>query len=183
MASKTSNKRASLLQCGFTQFYQVGDAPLPSPNNYEDKDVYIGAERFLDGSFANATITSNSEQINASTTAEGAAFVVNSIATNAANICIDMEKANGAVSKEEIAGADKDGQVKSWLPKIGKLDYYLSVLKRGYDELDIIKIMSEHDLANIGVKKPGHIKKFLKEIGLLSAAASVTTVRTTRKKI
>jgi len=52
-------------------------------------------------------------------------------------------------------------EVSKWLKANSLEEYQPLFLSHGYDDLEVIKEMSEEEIKQMGVTKPGHVKKFL----------------------
>jgi hypothetical protein len=59
--------------------------------------------------------------------------------------------------------------IESWLKSIGMSQYEKNFIDNGYDDLDVIKEygLEDLDFESMGIKLPGHIKKFKMKIDSL----------------
>eukprot|EP01051_Picozoa_sp_SAG22_P009675 SAG22_NODE_823_length_6993_cov_6.116913_2_plen_311_part_00 len=58
----------------------------------------------------------------------------------------------------------------AWMRSIGMFDYWPLFDDAGYDDLDTISDMTQEDITDAGVAKPGHVKKLQKYIAELRTA-------------
>ena len=73
----------------------------------------------------------------------------------------------GNLPSEDVQPKFKPSDVSEWLACVGLQQYEGIMEDAGYDDIDYVKDITEEELKEIGVKKPGHLKKFQKSIAKL----------------
>ena len=80
----------------------------------------------------------------------------------------DMARAN--LSQRRQDGLAEVQKVWQLLDQVGLEDYSFKIIAAGYETVDDVKAMTHQDLEECGVRKQGHIKRFMRKIETLHDA-------------
>ena len=84
-----------------------------------------------------------------------------------------LRHASNRTNVTATAAAAKSGHVTAWLREIGMVQYAKAFAAAGYDDIDVLRLggLTAAELREIGVSKPGHLKKLLLKVAAMGAAA------------
>lgn len=95
---------------------------------------------------------------------------------------LEMERKRLEMEREKQEKQDVEnakGAVKDWLSSLNLSMYYEIMMNEGYEDLNVIRMITTDTLTAIGITKPGHVAKLTQAIHILSNRFSTSTSSST----